>query len=160
MGSEEIIFLIKGILIVILVYLAYIDLRSFRLPDRVTLPLVAAGIGFNYFSDLRFTDPQAALIGACLGYAFLWALNLAYRILTGKNGVGMGDAKLLAGLGAWLGWSSLPSVLLLASVTGCIGGVIWLRCNKQSYQQAFPFGPFLAIAGIIALLWPQLLQPI
>ena len=153
MGSQEIIFLIKAILIVSLTYLAYIVLRSFRLPDSVTLPLIAAGIGFNYFSDLRFTDPQAAVIGACLGYTFLWVLNLAYRILTGKNGIGMGDAKLLAGLGAWLGWSSLPSILLLASITGCIGGLIWLRCNKQSHQQAFPFGPFLAIAGIIALLW-------
>jgi len=160
MDPSEIIFLINALLIVSLAYLAYIDLISFRLPDRVTLPLIAAGIGFNFLSELRFTDPQAAVIGACLGYSFLWALNLAYRTLRGKNGIGMGDAKLLAGLGAWLGWSSLPSILLIASITGCIGGVIWLMWHKQNHAQAFPFGPFLAIAGIIALLCPQLPYPI
>jgi len=72
----------------------------------------------------------------------------------------MGDAKLLAGLGAWLGWNSLPGILLFASVAGLIGGMIWLKWNKQNRQKAFPFGPFLAIAGIIAVLWPQLVYPI
>jgi leader peptidase (prepilin peptidase)/N-methyltransferase len=70
----------------------------------------------------------------------------------------MGDAKLLAALGAWLGWGALPGILFLASVTGLIGGMAWLKLNKQSPGSAFPFGPFLVIAGIIELLWPQLLQ--
>ena len=156
MGSQEIIFLIRITLIVSLIYLAYVDLRYFRLPDRITLPLVGLGIAFNSLSDLRFTEIRAALLGACLGYVFLWVLNLAYRILKGQYGIGMGDAKLLAGLGAWLGWSSLPSILLIASITALIGGTIWLKWGKN----AFPFGPFLAVAGIIALLWPQFLPPI
>lgn len=70
----------------------------------------------------------------------------------------MGDAKLLAALGAWLGWFALPEILLMASLTGLIGGFIWLQWNKQNHRSAFPFGPFLAIAGIIELLWPQTLQ--
>ncbi len=70
----------------------------------------------------------------------------------------MGDAKLLAALGAWLGWQPLPSILLIASLAGLIGGVVWLAWNKQNHRTAFPFGPFLAIAGIIELLWPQTIQ--
>ena len=160
MGPSKLIFLIQAALIICLIYLAYVDWRSFRLPDLITLPLIASGIGFNCFSELRFTDPQSAVLGACLGYSFLWALNLAYRIFRGQSGIGMGDAKLLAGLGAWLGWASLPGILLVASVTGLIGGVLWLKWQNQSHQHAFPFGPFLAIAGIITLLWPQLIFPI
>jgi leader peptidase (prepilin peptidase)/N-methyltransferase len=70
----------------------------------------------------------------------------------------MGDAKLLAALGAWLGWSTLPSILLMASVTGVLGGIIWLKLRRDHLREAFPFGPFLVIAGIIELLWPQLIQ--
>lgn len=157
MGAQELIFLVQTALIASLIYLAYVDLRSFRLPDLITLPLIASGIGFNYFSELRFTTPQSALLGACLGYSFLWVVNFAYRHIKHRDGIGMGDAKLLAGLGAWLGLASLPSILLIASISGLIGGVIWLKLNSKDPKQTFPFGPFLAIAGIIALLWPQLL---
>ena len=75
-----------------------------------------------------------------------------------QDGIGMGDAKLLAVLGAWLGWGALPSILFIASTSGIVGGLVWLRLNKQNHQGAFPFGPFLIFAGIIELLWPQLLQ--
>ena len=149
---------IRICLIVILVYLAYFDLRTFRLPDVITLPLILLGLLFNGLSSESLISFQDSLIGAILGYACLWLLNLLYRIVKKQDGIGMGDAKLLAALGAWLGWFALPSILLIASLTGLIGGLIWLQWNKQNHRSAFPFGPFLAIAGIIELLWPQTLQ--
>jgi len=149
---------IRICLIVILVYLAYFDLRTFRLPDVITLPLILLGLLFNGVSNESLISFQDSLIGAILGYVCLWLLNLLYRIVKKQEGIGMGDAKLLAALGAWLGWFALPSILLIASLTGLIGGIIWLQWNKQNHHSAFPFGPFLAIAGIIELLWPQTLQ--
>jgi len=149
---------IRICLIVILVYLAYFDLRTFRLPDVITLPLILLGLLFNGLSNESLISFQDSLIGAILGYVCLWLLNLLYRIVKKQDGIGMGDAKLLAALGAWLGWFALPSILLIASLTGLIGGIIWLQWNKQNHRSAFPFGPFLAIAGIIELLWPQTLQ--
>ena len=149
---------IRICLIVILVYLAYFDLRTFRLPDVITLPLILLGLLFNGLSNESLISFQDSLIGAILGYVCLWLLNLLYRVVKKQDGIGMGDAKLLAALGAWLGWFALPSILLIASLTGLIGGIIWLQWNKQNHRSAFPFGPFLAIAGIIELLWPQTLQ--
>jgi leader peptidase (prepilin peptidase)/N-methyltransferase len=140
-----------------LLYLAYVDLRTFRLPDVITLPLLLLGLVFNGLSSERFSSFQDAVIGMILGYASLWMLNFLYRTFKKQDGIGMGDAKLLSALGAWLGWFTLPNILLVASITGLIGGVIWLKLNKQHHQSAFPFGPFLAIAGIIELLWPQTL---
>jgi len=151
------IWIIKSLLILALLYLAYIDWRTFRLPNVITFPLIFLGITFNVASDLRLTSPSSACIGAFLGYATIWALNTGYRLLKNRNGIGMGDAKLLAALGAWLGWGTLPSILLIASTTGIIGGIIWLQWRGGQLQQALPFGPFLAIAGIIELLWPQLI---
>ncbi len=158
MGNFVLLDWIRISLIAILVYLAYYDLRTFRLPDVITLPLILLGLLFNSLSNQRFISFQDAIIGAILGYTCLWLLNLLYRIVKKQDGVGMGDAKLLAALGAWLGWFALPSILLMASLTGLIGGIIWLQWNKQNHRSAFPFGPFLAIAGIIELLWPQTLQ--
>jgi leader peptidase (prepilin peptidase) / N-methyltransferase len=149
--------MIKAPLIMALLYLAYIDWRTFRLPDVITFPLIALGIVFNLASEDRFATPSSAFIGATLGYVSLWALNIGYHLLKHRNGIGMGDAKLLAALGAWLGWGALPSVLLIASITGFLGGITWLKWNHHKLHQAFPFGPFLAIAGIIELLWPQLI---
>ena len=158
MGNFVLLDWIRICLIAILVYLAYYDLRTFRLPDVITLPLILLGLLFNSLSNQRFISFQDAIIGAILGYSCLWLLNLLYRTVKKQDGVGMGDAKLLAALGAWLGWFALPSILLIASLTGLIGGIIWLQWNKQNHRSAFPFGPFLAIAGIIELLWPQTLQ--
>lgn len=149
--------IIKALLILALVYLAYIDWRTFRLPNIITFPLIILGIVFNWAFDLRFTTPTSAFIGAALGYGSLWALNISYRLVKHRNGIGMGDAKLLAALGAWLGWGALPGILLIASITGLLGGIAWLKWNRHKLHQAFPFGPFLAIAGIIELLWPQLI---
>ena len=149
---------IQALLILVLVYLAYIDLRTFRLPDAITLPLILSGLLFNGFSGKGLASLQDSAIGAILGYTSLWLLNLIYRLTKKQDGIGMGDAKLLAALGAWLGCLALPEILLMASLTGLIGGFIWLQWNKQNHHSAFPFGPFLSIAGIIELLWPQTLQ--
>jgi leader peptidase (prepilin peptidase) / N-methyltransferase len=149
---------IKALLILALVYLAYIDLRTFRLPDAITLPLILSGILFNGFSQEGLVSFQESAIGGISGYAFLWLLNSLYRITKKQDGIGMGDAKLLAALGAWVGWFALPGILLIASLSGLIGGYIWLQWNQKNHRSAFPFGPFLAIAGIIELLWPQILQ--
>ena len=151
---------LQVILIGVLLYLAYVDFRTFRLPNSITLPLIIAGLGLSAFTSWGFTNAQSALIGAGLGYAVLWLPNYVYCLVRKQNGIGMGDAKLLAALGAWLGWSSLPGILLIASVSGLIGGMLWLKWNHRGYGHAFPFGPFLAIAGIIQLLWPQLLTRI
>ena len=149
---------IKAFLILALVYLAYFDLRTFRLPDAITLTLILSGLLFNGISEEGLVSFQDSVIGAILGYTSLWLLNSLYRLTKKQDGIGMGDAKLLAALGAWLGWFALPGILLIASLTGLIGGFIWLQWNKQNHRSAFPFGPFLAIAGIIELLWPQTLQ--
>jgi prepilin signal peptidase PulO-like enzyme (type II secretory pathway) len=138
-------------------YLAYIDWHTFRLPNVITLPLIILGITFSWLSDLRLTTLSSAFAGAFLGYMSLWTLNASYRLLKNRNGIGMGDAKLLSALGAWLGWGALPNILLIASAAGIMGGIIWLKWRGHQLQQAFPFGPFLAIAGIIELLWPQLI---
>ena len=158
MDPKTSIWIIKSLLILALLYLAYIDWRTFRLPNVMTLPLILLGITFNWVSDLRFASLSSAILGAALGYGSLWALNTGYRRLKNRNGIGMGDAKLLAGLGAWFGWGTLPSILLIASITGLVGGIAWLKWNRRALEQAFPFGPFLAITGIIELLWPQLIQ--
>jgi len=148
---------VRIFVIVALIYLAYIDWRTFRLPDVITIPLIALGLLFNYFSNFAFTNFLNAALGGITGFLFLWIVNFCYRYFKQRNGIGMGDAKLLSALGAWLGFSALPSILFIASVAGLIGGLIWLSLKRQSIHAAFPFGPFLAIAGIIELLWPQIL---
>jgi prepilin signal peptidase PulO-like enzyme (type II secretory pathway) len=153
MDPMVIVWIIKSLLVLTLLYLAYIDWRTFHLPNAITLPLIFLGITFNCISDLSFTSTSSSVFGAILGYGSLWALNTGYRLLKNRNGIGMGDAKLLAALGAWLGWGTLPNILLISSVTGLIGGILWLKWSRQKLGQAFPFGPFLAIAGIIELLW-------
>lgn len=157
MGSLADIDLIRLALIFVLAYLAYIDLMTFRLPDFITLPLVFVGLSFNSFSNLQFVGSQESILGALLGYLLLWLLNRLYRYIKKQEGIGMGDAKLLAALGAWLGWSALPGILFIASASGIIGGTLWLRLKKKNHGSPFPFGPFLIFAGIIELLWPQLL---
>ena len=148
----------RGLLILALVYLAYQDARTFRLPNRVTFPLLAFGLISNCFASIQIVSFQDALTGAIFGYMFFWVLNYLYRSIKKQNGIGMGDAKLLAVLGAWLGLNALPEVILIAALSGTLGGFIWLKVQNQDHRAPFPFGPFLAFAGIIELLWPHLLQ--
>ena len=152
--------IVKAALIIALVYLAYIDFRSFQLPNAITLPMIAIGILFNVVGmpDSGLASPIGSLLGAIAGFALLWALDKIYFWTKRQHGIGLGDAKLLSALGAWLGISALPNILLVASISGVLGGLLWLRFQKQTIRSAFPFGPFLAFAGIIELLWPQHLQ--
>lgn len=149
---------IRIALIVTLLYLAYVDLRTFRLPNSITFPLIFLGLIFNFYSTARLTNFSDAATGSAVGYIFIWGLNEIYRRFKKHHGIGMGDAKLLAALGAWLGLAALVNILFLASIGGIVGGLVWLKIHQKSIRSAFPFGPFIAIAGIIELLWPQLLQ--
>jgi leader peptidase (prepilin peptidase) / N-methyltransferase len=153
--------IVKVVLIIALTYLAYIDFRTFRLPDAITLPMIAIGILFNVVGTSSYSglaNPISSLLGAITGFTLLWALDKMYLWAKKQHGIGLGDAKLLSALGAWLGLGAIPNILLIASISGALGGFLWLRFQKQSIRSAFPFGPFLAFAGIIELLWPQLLQ--
>ncbi|MDR1062427.1 MAG: A24 family peptidase [Azoarcus sp.] len=128
--------------------LAFIDFDTQLLPDSLTLPLLWLGLAFN----LRATYiPLAdAVIGAMAGYLFLWSIYWLFKIVTGKEGMGHGDFKLLAAIGAWLGWQILPLVILLASLAGAAIGLGLIAAKRLDRGTPIPFGPYLAIAGLIA----------
>mgnify|MGYP001241351954 FL=1 len=121
------------------------------MPDCITLPLLGAGLVVNTVGG--FTDLTSAVVGAVAGYGILWAVFQAFRIATGKEGMGYGDFKLLAALGAWMGWQMLPLILLLSAGTGAIIGITMLVLKQQERNQPVPFGPYLAGGGCLALLW-------
>lgn len=131
-----------------LVALAGIDARTTLLPDSLTLPLLWAGLLANSLG--LFTDLQSAVIGAMAGYLVLWTLYHVFRLLTGREGMGYGDFKLLAALGAWLGWQALPAVLVLAAGVGTIVGIVLILRGRRR-ETPIPFGPYLAAAGALAL---------
>ncbi|TVU89255.1 prepilin peptidase [Vreelandella titanicae] len=133
-----------------LLVLAVIDFRTQLLPDVITLPLLWAGLLFQLlFQPLML---QSAVIGAMVGYLSLWSFYWLFKLVTGKEGMGYGDFKLLAALGAWLGWSFLPLILLLSAGLGAIVGLVAQACSPRLRGTPFPFGPFLALAGWVALL--------
>ena len=135
----------------VLVALTFIDLDKMLLPDQLTLPLLWGGLLFNLAGG--FVPLADAMIGAMAGYLVLWSLYWAFKLLTGKEGMGYGDFKLLAALGAWLGWQALPIILLLSSLVGAVIGISLIALHKHHQGKPIPFGPYLAIAGWIALLW-------
>lgn len=134
-----------------LVALSFIDIDQQLLPDGITLPLLWAGLLVNIPGT--FVPLQAAVIGAAAGYLVLWLLFHAFRLLTGKEGMGYGDFKLLAALGAWMGWTMLPVIVLLSSVVGAAVGMTMILLRGRDRNIPIPFGPYLAAAGWIALLW-------
>ncbi|PKF79253.1 prepilin peptidase [Vibrio sp. vnigr-6D03] len=136
----------------VLIAATFIDFDTLLLPDQLTLPLMWAGVALSLFeiSPVSLTD---SVIGAMAGYLCLWSVYYLFKLLTGKEGMGFGDFKLLAALGAWLGWQSLPIIILMSSLVGVVFGVIQLRLQKKGIEQAFPFGPYLAIAGWVTLLF-------
>ncbi|WP_439841784.1 prepilin peptidase [Aeromonas taiwanensis] len=134
-----------------LVALTFIDLDKMLLPDQITLPLLWGGLLFNLLGG--FVPLVDAVIGAMAGYLVLWSLYWSFKLLTGKEGMGYGDFKLLAALGAWLGWQALPIILLLSSLVGAVIGITLIALRKHHQGNPIPFGPYLAIAGWIALLW-------
>jgi leader peptidase (prepilin peptidase)/N-methyltransferase len=137
----------------ILLALTLIDLKKQLLPDNMTLPLLWSGILFSFFE--LFTDLKSSVIGAMAGYLILWSVYHLFKLLTRKEGMGFGDFKLLAALGAWVGYSYLPQIILVSSVVGSVAGISMLLLGKTRQQQPIPFGPYLAVAGWIALLWGE-----
>lgn len=133
-----------------LLALTGIDWQTQFLPDSITLPLLWLGLLASLGG--YFTNPVDSIIGAAAGYLFLWAIYHMFRLLTGKEGMGYGDFKLLAAIGAWLGWQALPLVVLLSSVVGLVAGIIMMATGQLGRGKAMPFGPFLAIAGWLALV--------
>jgi len=128
-----------------LVALAGIDLRTTLLPDALTLPLLWVGLLVSLVTV--FVDPVQSILGAAAGYLFLWSVYWLFKLVTGKEGMGAGDFKLLAALGAWCGLTSLLGILLLSSLVGAVVGGAWLALRGKDRSTQIPFGPYLAIAG-------------
>ena len=139
-----------------MIALAFIDLDTFYLPDNLTLPLLWTGLIFNI--GATFTDLTSAVIGAAGGYLVLWAVFWAYKFATGKEGMGYGDFKFLAAIGAWLGWKMLPLVILLSSFVGAVIGIGLIALARRGRNVPIPFGPYLALAGLIALFYGEQLN--
>ncbi|MBV6448436.1 A24 family peptidase [Nitrosomonas sp.] len=136
-----------------LIALAVIDLNTQLLPDDITLPLLWIGLLVNI--NQGFTDIQAAVIGAIAGYLSLWSIYWCFKLITGKEGMGYGDFKLLAVIGAWLGWSMLPVVILLSSLVGALVGIGLILAAKLNRNIPIPFGPYLVGGALIALFWGE-----
>lgn len=132
-----------------LIALTGIDFDTQLLPDRITLPLAAAGLLVNVQS--LFVPPAHAILGYVIGFLVLWVVYFLFKVVTGKEGMGYGDFKLLAALGAWLGPMQLPLIILMSSFVGAVVGIVLLKVRKES--QPFAFGPYIAIAGWISLMW-------
>ncbi len=134
-----------------LIALIFIDIDHQLLPDSITLPMLWLGLGLSIFNV--FTDAHAGIIGAIAGYLALWSIFHLFKLATGKEGMGYGDFKLLALFGAWLGWQYLPIIILLSSLVGAVIGIGMIIFVKHDHNVPIPFGPYLAVAGWIALLW-------
>ncbi len=139
-----------------MVALTFIDLDTQLLPDSITLPLLWAGLLLNLNGG--FTDLSSAVTGAMTGYLVLWAVYWAFKLATGKEGMGYGDFKLLAAIGAFLGWQMLPAVILLSSVVGALVGIALIALRSHGRDVPIPFGPYLAAAGVIALFFGEALN--
>ena len=136
---------------VTLIALAGIDVKEKLLPDQITLPLLWVGLIANL--NGFFVPLSESVIGAIAGYLVLWSVYWVFKLITGKEGMGHGDFKLLAALGAWLGWQMLPLIILVSSVVGAIIGILMIMVGGKDRNLQIPFGPFLATAGWIALIW-------
>lgn len=141
-----------------LIALTFIDFDTQLLPDDITLPLLWLGLLFNL--NFGFTDLKSAVIGAAAGYLVLWSVYWLFKLIRGKEGMGYGDFKLLAAIGAWFGWKLLPAVILLSSTLGAAIGIALIVLAKRGKEVPIPFGPFLAIGGIAALFFGQQLAAI
>jgi len=139
------------LLLLALLTLSTIDFNHHLLPDAITLPLIWLGLLVNTFSV--FASPESAILGAIAGYLSLWSLYWLFKLLTHKEGLGYGDFKLLAALGAWGGWQALPSIILLSSLAGSIAGILLILCKGRSRHIPLAFGPWLAIAGALVIVW-------
>jgi leader peptidase (prepilin peptidase)/N-methyltransferase len=135
----------------LLVAMTFIDADTQLLPDDLTYPLLWAGLLLNLKGT--FVPLNDAVIGAAAGYLVLWSVYWLFKLTTGKEGMGYGDFKLLAALGAWLGWKMLPAIVLLSSLVGAVVGIALIVFSKHGREKPIPFGPYLAAAGLIAMLY-------
>lgn len=134
-----------------LIALSFIDIDEQLLPDNITLPFLWLGILLNLFGV--FTTLQASVIGAMLGYGTLWTVYIIFKLVTGKEGMGHGDFKLLGLLGAWFGWQVLPLIIVMSSLVGAVIGIAMIVLKSRDRNIPIPFGPYLAIAGWISMIW-------
>lgn len=134
-----------------LIALSMIDFDTQYLPDDIILPLLWLGIIVNIFEE--FIDLESSVLGAIMGYGTFWSVNIIYKLATGKEGMGHGDFKLLAVLGAWLGWKLLPLIIILSSCVGAVIGISLIVFKSYNRNMNIPFGPYLATAGWVSMLW-------
>ena len=144
----------------ILVALTFIDADTTLLPDDLTMPLLWLGLLVNLAGVVPGVTLQDAVVGAVAGYGVLWLIYWAFKLTTGKEGMGYGDFKLLAALGAWMGWKALLPVLLLSSIVGAVVGVVLIVLKRRGRDIPIPFGPYLATAGFIVMLFGEFLPGI
>ncbi|NOX69299.1 MAG: prepilin peptidase [Gammaproteobacteria bacterium] len=141
-----------------LIAISVIDIDHQIIPDSISLPLLWGGLLMSLFyplqgAEILFVDPKTSIVGAIAGYLTLWSIYHLFRIVTGKEGMGYGDFKLLAALGAWLGWQVLPLVIFLSAVVGAGVGITLIVFKRHDRNVPMPFGPYLAAAGWIAMLY-------
>lgn len=134
-----------------LISLTFIDIDHQLLPDTITLPFLWIGLLCNYFG--LFTDLYSSVMGAAAGYGIFWLTHQIFKLVTGKEGLGLGDLKLLAMLGAWTGWQVLPSIIFLSSLLGSLAGLYLVLFRRRQGSVPIPFGPYLAVAGWLSLVW-------
>ena len=151
------------VLTLTLVPVAMIDADTQLIPDAIVLPLLWIGLAMSLFhpmegADTLFITPRDAIIGAMAGYLSLWSVYQIFKLVTGKEGMGYGDFKLLAALGAWFGWQQLPMIILLSAVVGAVVGIGMMAFRKHGRDVPIPFGPYLAAAGWITMLWGDKLK--
>jgi leader peptidase (prepilin peptidase)/N-methyltransferase len=147
-----------------LIAISVIDIDHQIIPDSISLPLIWAGLFLSLFHDtaaaeILFIDPGTAIAGGLAGYLSLWSIYHLFRLVTGKEGMGYGDFKLLAALGAWLGWQMLPLIILLSAAVGAVVGISLIALKRHERAVPIPFGPYLAAAGWIAMLYgPKIVE--
>jgi len=134
-----------------LITLSMIDVNTMLLPDNLTLPLMWLGLVINYFGT--FIDLHSAVMGAIFGYLSLWSVYQLFKLVTGKEGMGYGDFKILAAIGAWGGWQIIPFTIFASACLGAVIGIIVIKMKRQENSQPVPYGPWLALAGLIGLIW-------
>jgi leader peptidase (prepilin peptidase)/N-methyltransferase len=146
-----------------LVPVAMIDADTQLIPDSIVLPLIWIGLAMSLYhpvvgAETLFVAPHDAIVGAMAGYLSLWSIYWLFKLVTGKEGMGYGDFKLLAALGAWLGWQQLPLIILMSAVVGAIVGIAIMVIRKHERSVPIPFGPYLAAAGWISMLWGETIK--
>ena len=151
------------IMTITLVAIAMIDADTQLIPDSIVLPLMWLGLAMSLFhplpgSNMLFISPKDAIVGAMAGYLTLWSVFWLFKLVTGKDGMGYGDFKLLAALGAWLGWQQLPMIILMSAVVGALINIVMIVARGKDRSVPIPFGPYLAAAGWITMLWGETIK--